>query len=470
MAWTPNSYAVFFPFRGHCLVYNSLSGDLFFLSKTAVSFFEKIKREEIIPDNLTKKQSALINFLVKKNLLFPSFIKYGKYQEKQIKIIGNQNREKNYCFAINVTDKCNLSCPYCINSWSRQKVADNVYSDKKLSTVFEAIDHLSQKDRGNIDKTITLFGGEPLACLKSTFEKITKLAQKRDLKLSIITNGTLITSKAESIKKYKNIFNHFQVTLDGPEKIHNRRRLWGARPNQSFRSSIEGLQLLINLKIPVVIRTNIDKKNITSLPKLLNFYQKSGWINKDNVKFSAARVYSNNYAKIPDYVYQTESLLLGELIKLAKKDNSYYFFIRNYAFPQLIKYILSYISDSYDYEISPSRLVNTVFCGALTGRSLIFSPDGNIYSCLVASGVDEFRIGRYFPSFSFDRGRISFLKKRNILNLESCQLCPSRYMCQGGCPYSALMKYGNINKAFCEISIEETKKIFALLEKNVIKD
>ena len=112
--------------------------------------------------------------------------------------------------------------------------------------------------------SIAWYGGEPLLA----FEVICDLMEKiDDLDLvfegsGLITNGYLLDS--EKISRLNNLkITSVQITLDGPEEVHDKRRfLSGGGP--TFRRIMENVDNLMNSSYEGVctIRVNIDKHNL----------------------------------------------------------------------------------------------------------------------------------------------------------------------------------------------------------------
>ncbi|MGM0497925.1 MAG: viperin family antiviral radical SAM protein [Bacteroidota bacterium] len=102
-----------------------------------------------------------------------------------------------------VTEACNYGCKYCYARWSDYK-RDEIHGDlKKVDKLFFLLKKFFQPD--NFSNPISKFlswenirlnfaGGEPFLVGKR-FEDLIFLAEKYDFKISIITNGSLITDR-----------------------------------------------------------------------------------------------------------------------------------------------------------------------------------------------------------------------------------------------------------------------------------
>jgi len=102
---------------------------------------------------------------------------------------------------------------------------------------------------GKSISSIELFGGEPL--LKRTKEMVLRtldFAGKQKIKVSIITNGVMVKEFIDDLSKFKDTIEMLQITLDGPDFIHNRRRKFYSGKG-SFKSIEEGINLLLEKSI-----------------------------------------------------------------------------------------------------------------------------------------------------------------------------------------------------------------------------
>ncbi|MGD0577025.1 MAG: radical SAM protein, partial [Candidatus Staskawiczbacteria bacterium] len=108
------------------------------------------------------------------------------------------------------TRSCNLNCEHCgakKETYQTELTTDQV---KKI------IDRISSSGCEYFETT----GGEPL--LRKDLSEIFEYAKNRGLKTSLATNGFLINES--NAPKLSKIFDSVQISLDGPEKIHNKIR------------------------------------------------------------------------------------------------------------------------------------------------------------------------------------------------------------------------------------------------------
>lgn len=147
----------------------------------------------------------------------------------------------------NITFKCNQHCTYCgIYKESRPEMT--------TSQICNMIDEFAMLGTSRLSIT----GGEPL--LREDFTDVVKYARKKGLFVSLATNGSLIDKHIEGLK-YVNSVN---MTLDGPEQLHDQQRGKG-----NFKTVLNAVKLLKDLKTPVYVVSVITKNNCNRFQEIL---------------------------------------------------------------------------------------------------------------------------------------------------------------------------------------------------------
>jgi cyclic pyranopterin phosphate synthase len=98
---------------------------------------------------------------------------------------------------ISVTDRCNFRCVYCMPKEVFGK--DYQFLERKELLAFEEITRLARVFRGLGVEKIRLTGGEPLI-RRNVEQLIASLAAIPGLDLTLTTNGSLLTRKAQALK------------------------------------------------------------------------------------------------------------------------------------------------------------------------------------------------------------------------------------------------------------------------------
>ncbi len=115
-----------------------------------------------------------------------------KTVKTQNHLVDSFQRTVNY-LRVSVTDRCNLRCRYCMTSHTR-------WLPKGAILTLEEIERLVAIGVELGITKVRLTGGEPL-CRKGIVDLIARLSRLEGLQdLTLTTNGTLLTQKAEALK------------------------------------------------------------------------------------------------------------------------------------------------------------------------------------------------------------------------------------------------------------------------------
>ncbi|MHA0857754.1 anaerobic sulfatase maturase [Paenibacillus sp. CMAA1364] len=171
-----------------------------------------------------------------------------------------------------VSEDCNLACDYCYYSTAGGKPHHPIRTmDVDLLERFIT----QYMNRSSGIATFSWQGGEPLLAGLPYFEKVVSIQARTAPANTVIsnglqTNGTLINEKwAGFFKQY-----HFLVgvSLDGPQPIHDTRRVTGSGQG-SFEQVMRGIRHLENAGVEYNILTVLHEDNITKPDELMAFYK-----------------------------------------------------------------------------------------------------------------------------------------------------------------------------------------------------
>lgn len=166
--------------------------------------------------------------------------------------------------AIHTTYNCNLDCKYCYNSSIRNNSNKRILN---LEQWYKVINNLV--DHGI--KKLTVTGGEPL--LRTDILEIFREKRQNGCITDIITNGTLINE--DNISIIGESFNTVVVSLDSSEEAENDYY----RGQGTYKKVIEGIELLVDNNIPVVVNTTLTSSNIETFSATKTFLENIGVIN-----------------------------------------------------------------------------------------------------------------------------------------------------------------------------------------------
>ena len=170
-------------------------------------------------------------------------------------------------YFLELTYRCNLSCPYCYVGDDRNK--DELTTDE-WKRVIEQIPFYG---------IVTLVGGEPL--IRGDFVDIFGYVSKKVWgKTHLVTNGILINDEIiKAFKKYNLLL--LSVSLDGYGETHDKNRGKGGKEGKEgiFDKIVSNLE---NVKAQrprqmVDIKTIVLENNLDDLPKLYKLCEKMGF-------------------------------------------------------------------------------------------------------------------------------------------------------------------------------------------------
>lgn len=144
---------------------------------------------------------------------------------------------------VELTYKCNLSCIMCPQAIDLREENSRIRENYPASRVLGLSEWkivIDRLDEAGV-KTVLLSGGEIF--LLPYILDLLEYINSRKLGIALMTNGTLITAEIADFLVERNV-SAVAVSLDGPEKVHNRIR---QKPN-AFENAIRGLELLIAAK------------------------------------------------------------------------------------------------------------------------------------------------------------------------------------------------------------------------------
>ena len=329
------------------------------------------------------------------------------------------------------TFECNCRCRYCY-----ENKVKGVMSPKVQEGLLNFI-----KNRKSIKSlNIIWFGGEPLLYRDLLFDLSDKLLkycneQNMSYSCSMVTNLTLLQEDdIAKLKKYK-IFN-YQVTLDGPEIIHNKRRPEINEVN-SFKKIVNNIKLLITNGLKVDLRVNIDKSNIDYVPELLRVINLEIGHHK-NLTLYPARVGNSN----------------SGICKSAKSDcienTEDWSEITIDFYRQCIK--LGF-SDNIGERLIPKSVIMS--CSAEFSNYFAIDPNGYMYKCSLIVGEQDKAFQNVCECTDLNVSSGNYLKwvVPSYITHKKCNECKLLPICMGGCR----LLYCNTQEKKSECAMSESE-------------
>jgi uncharacterized protein len=217
----------------------------------------------------------------------------------------------------------------------------------------------------------------------------------------------------------KNQVTFYQITIDGPEQIHDQRRLL-RNGRGTWKRIIDNLKYLTSCpNISAAIRVNIDKKNIDSIEELFNELKERGIFHKVSFSFGLVTSFGKVCKSLEDNFLTIEK---ADAI-LRQKD------------------ITSLLKDSRNRELRPRT--DLVGCVAAAQHSFIIGPQGELYKCSKTVGDSNEVCGTIFNIDPENMNLKKWLKFDNT-DRAICRECSMLPVCIGNkCPFDLLMDNKN---------------------------
>jgi len=174
-------------------------------------------------------------------------------------------------FVLLPTSYCNMGCTYCGQEHTKGGLDDS-HRDLITRRVLAAFEEPSTNE---VD--VAWFGGEPLMAFRTVMSMAAQFVEAsratgKKYESMMTTNGALLTpGKLVELVESARV-TRFDITLDGPEAIHNEHRPLKSG-NGSFRDIIDTLRFAAGDErlshVQFVLRTNVDRHNVDYVPAYL---------------------------------------------------------------------------------------------------------------------------------------------------------------------------------------------------------
>ncbi len=302
------------------------------------------------------------------------------------------------------TLRCNFRCPYCFEHTQQSTTVMNAETVNRLISFIKSFKNISRL-------SLTWYGGEPTLAF-DVIQDTTRKIKELDITFEdagLVTNAYLLNSDKISQLNDLNI-KTIQITIDGPENLHDTRRvLANGRPTyQRIMSNIDEL-MNSSYEGSCNIRVNLDKNNLSGF-----FTLRSHLI--ERFKGKNLSVYAGVVDTERGHQYDNNCNLCAS----EWKD----FTIAQYR----------------DISVTPSEgiyPVSNVFniCSANTLNSFVIGPKGEMYKCWEDVGKENMVVGSIFKDeflTNFELVTLYSLGTDPYLDSE-CLECNVLPICGGGC-------------------------------------
>lgn len=299
---------------------------------------------------------------------------------------------------------CNFNCAYCYESHRRPGLMTAETEAQVIAFIrrFEAARSLF----------VTWYGGEPLLGFE-TIRRLTEqiLALKLRFQAELITNGYLlddaVIAQLDALK-----IRQVQLTLDGPETVHDTRRML-ASGGPTYRTIQANLTKLLASpwRGKLDIRVNVDARNQAQYAAYYHELR--------------AELPGSNVTIYPGIVNDSQSGNPDRQCYLNKADEARF---------------LVEIQQSLDNDQQRWYPYHGSICTATMRNSFVIGPAGELYKCWLDVGDANMVVGSVYENHAWNVNLLAnYMIGTNRFDDPACRECFYLPICDGFCSHFRLM-------------------------------
>jgi Fe-coproporphyrin III synthase len=184
-------------------------------------------------------------------------LRYG-HRGAQANPMATAARDRKPITVWNITRTCNLRCVHCYSDSNAMQYPGELSWEEMQEVVKDLADYQIP--------SLLLSGGEPL--IHPRFFDLVDVASDAGLKLTISTNGTLITPEKAARLKAANVA-YVGISLDGIGEIHDQFR----RKEGAFDAAVRGFRNCHAVDQKTGLRLTLTSHNVENIGQILDFIE-----------------------------------------------------------------------------------------------------------------------------------------------------------------------------------------------------
>jgi len=426
-------------------LYDANTNNIFEINKIIYGLIEPdrkeneivIKREKVeklakyYPKKSIIKEIERLRNFISKELCFSSNKPDISFGINSIKNLYNQSYTRQ--LLLEVTQNCNQRCMYCafsgryyFNKRKHSKIDMPFYVAKKSIDFF--LNRIPNDSHDNF--SISFYGGEPLLkwdLLKQIISYIKKNRKNREIDINFTTNATLLTS--EMIEYFIDNDVHMTISLDGPQQIHDRYRVF-RNGKGTFNVVMDNLKKIKRISNDYFNR-NVNYNIILAPPcnmEIINdFFYKNPFFTENQNLYNFSQVDVRNTSFFTDFNLEKEELKrINNVAKLNKKYNK---FLIEGKYQKLTFEKKLFDSNFHKIHFREMKMLGNTY--PVHGycypglRKLFVDVHGNSYMCERVG--NNFKIGDINRGFDFKKINEFFSKSEEFF--ADCKNCWALRLC-----------------------------------------
>ncbi len=333
---------------------------------------------------------------------------------------------------LSITNRCNLRCKYCSHFTSPGDVGQDLPGEEWLE-FFEELNRCAVM-------RACLQGGE--AFYRRDLKELIEGIVRNRMRLSILTNGTLITDESAELLASTGRCEDVQVSIDGSTPtVHD-----SFRGEGSFLKAIAGIEILKKHNVPFTVRVTIHRKNVGHLEEIARLLLEEFGLPGFSTNAAGYMGLCRQNAEQIQLDVEERSLAMEALLRLNKKYNG------------RIQAMAGPLAEAHDWmEMEQARREgkkcisgrgHLTSCGGVMEKMAVRA-DGVMVPCIQISHIELGRINRDdLQEVWQEHPELKRLRERKNISLsefEFCRGCDYINYCAGGCPAPAYNIAGHEN-------------------------
>lgn len=303
------------------------------------------------------------------------------------------------------TEQCNFRCTYCYEDFELKRMSP---------TIIQSIKKFLENRAPKLNQlTINWFGGEPLVAKDIVIDisRYAKYLSRKYHDLSyfsgITTNGFLLSPSTFEDLVEEGV-TQYQISLDGPENIHNltRKKANGEGTFERIWNNLLHIKSSNHDNIEITLRIHLSKDNI---PYMSDFMLEL----------------RNHFVGDPRF-----KIFLKPIERLGGPNDSTLGLLNRDEKEPTIKHLKSLLYQNSFSEMNDFNLNQDYVCYASKPNSIAIRSDGSLAKCTVALNDERNSIGKINPdgSLNISQDRLAPWL-RGLFTLDSETLsCPKRML------------------------------------------
>ena len=323
------------------------------------------------------------------------------------RIYANRSDHNTLSLSFVPTYACNYRCPYCYEQ-DRVKLGGKMDA-RTMDAVIEFV-HVHHEQQGFSKLSVQWYGGDPSLVLDVVEELSARLvafcdAQDVAYEAMMLTNANVIEeAEADAIERCR--IGLAFLTIDGPEEIHNQRRVAGNGSN-SYLRTLHAARLLRARGVRLIATMNVDRVNWPHFARMRDML-----LTEEGIQLNAGRLcdYGHTFGEPPfsepRFSLFTHDEFCEERLRLFESE--------------------PHTADEVRAMLQPVLQ----FCQGQSGNYFVIDFKGDVFSCDGWIGYPEkVRFNVHDDPSEWKPSEIVF----DALSDEKCSSCELLPLCLGNC-------------------------------------